>query len=123
MATEEDLASQVLAELHLLDANDTPSAEDQLAIITRYHQRLLQLADDDYADWMAAASTSDDGIPDVAMPGLIRVMAWECAAMFQISKIRLVDPDGLTWENKGLALLRRYMRKKPSYEPVRADYF
>lgn len=123
MATETDLATQVMQELLLIDANETPSAEDAAVIIARYHQRLLMLTDEDYSDWMAGSSTADDVIPDAAMPGLIRVMAFEVAPMFGKGRERLIEANGDTWEMRGLAMLRRVMRKKPSYEPVRADYF
>lgn len=123
MATENDLAKQVMLELGVLAAGTNPSAEDATDILTRYHQRLLMLADEDYADWMAADAPSDDVIPDAAMPGLIQCIAYECAAMFDVSKSRLVDEKGMSWKAQGESALRRYMRKKPSYEPVVTEYF
>lgn len=123
MATENDLAKQVMQELGVLAAGTDPSAEDGTDVLTRYHQRLLMLTDEDCADWMAGSAPTDDVIPDAAMPGLIQCIAYECAAMFEVPKTRLVDEKGMSWKDQGEAALRRYMRKKPSYERVVAEYF
>lgn len=123
MATETDLATQVMRELAVLPSGETPSDEEKDDILTRYYQRLAMLADENCADWPQGSTTSDDVIPAAAMPGLVQVIAYECANMFGVDKKTLVDVNGRTWEDLGLIALRRYMRNKPSYEPVRAEYF
>lgn len=110
MATEHDMAVEVLRELGVIDGIEEPSTEDEQFVIGRYRQRLQQLVDDDYADWAAA------NIPDVAMPGLRLVVAYDCARSFG----RVADTS---IEAEGLTKLSRLMRKKATYEPVRPDYF
>lgn len=117
MATSTDLGTQVLQELGIIGAVDTVSAEDAALISTRYQQRLVGLVDDNYADWDA------DSIPDQAMPGLVRVIAYEVGPAFGAERATLMEKSGETWEDRGLAMLRRYMRKKASYEATPADYF
>jgi len=123
MATETELVSQVMSELGLLAAEQAPTAAEAQDILTRYYQQLLMLTDEDYADWTQGPNVSTDVIPDAAMPGIVQVTAYECAPMFGLSKASLVDVQGRTWRELGEIALRRYMRKKPSYEPVIAVYF
>lgn len=123
MATENDLVSQVMSELGLLASEQAPTAAEASDILTRYYQRLLMLTDEDYADWMAGATTVDDVIPDAAMPGLVQCIAYECAAMFGVERKSLVDDQGKSWKTLGEIALRRYMRKKPTGERVMAEYF
>ena len=110
MATEQDLAADVLRELGILDATEEPSAEDKQLVVARYRQRLGRLVDENYADWSANA------IPDDAMTGLRLVIAYDCARPFGIAPDPAIEDEGLT-------ALARYMRKKATYEPVRPDYF
>lgn len=117
MATQTDMATQVLQDLFVLDGTETADASDAATVVTKYTQRLVMLAEDNYADWDA------DSIPDAAMPGLVRVIAYECAPVFGKDRNKLVEPNGDTWEDRGLAMLRRYMRQKATYEPVPALYF
>jgi len=117
MATQQDLIKQAMQDLGVLGNNEDPSAEDFATAGDRYTQRLEMLVDDNYADWDA------DSIPDAAMPGIRRVIAYEIAPMFGVLKSDLVEPDGKTLEEKGLSLLRRYMRKKASYEETFVDWF
>lgn len=125
MATETDLAIQVMRELTVLPSGETPSDEERDDVLTRYYQRRVMLEDEDYADWPQGSNITDDVIPAAAMPGLVKVMAYECAPMFGGAELQrtLVDQTGKTWDDLGLIALRRYMRNKPSYEPVRAEYF
>jgi hypothetical protein len=123
MASESELARQVMQELGDLAAGTDPSAEDGTDILARYQQLLVMLVDEDYADWPAGTSTSEDVIPAAAMPGLVQIVAYECAPMFGHSKAALVDNMGRSWKELGQIALRRYMRKKPTYERVMAEYF
>lgn len=123
MASETELATQVMSELGLLASEQAPTAAEAADILARYYQVLLMLTDEDYADWTRGPNVSADVIPDAAMPGTIQVIAYECAPMFGVPKSSLVDRTGKTWRELGEIALRRYMRKKPSYEPVVADYF
>lgn len=123
MASETELVAQVMNELGLLASEQAPTAAEASDILTRYYQQLLMLADEDYADWVQGNNVSDDVIPAAAMPGTVQIIAYECAPMFGVAKSALVDGAGRTWRELGEIALRRYMRKKPSYEPVMADYF
>lgn len=123
MASEADLATQAMQELAVLPSGQVPSDEEAADVITRYHQRLVMLADENYADWPEGSTTSEDVIPAAAMPGLVQIVAYECANMFGVEKRTLTDATGTTWDDLGLIALRRYMRNKPSYEPVRTDFF
>jgi hypothetical protein len=123
MASETELATQVMRELGLLASEEAPTAAEAADILTRYYQQLLMLTDEDYADWTQGPNVAADVIPDAAMPGTVQIIAYECAPMFGIGKSQLVDRQGRTWRQLGEIALRRYMRKKPSYEPVMADYF
>ena len=117
MATVTDLVTRVMIELGKLASGETPSAEELTDVTARYEDRFEMLTDDNYADWDV------ETIPSAAMPGLIRVVAYECAPMFGVNRKTLVEANGDTWEDRGLAMLRRYMRMKPSYESTPADYF
>lgn len=123
MASENDLATQVMRELGLLPSGETPTAEEGADVIARYQQRLLMLTDEDYADWTAGTTTTDDVIPDAAMPGLVQCIAYEVAPMFGVERRTLVDEKGMSWKAQGEVALRRFMRKKPSYERVVTEYF
>lgn len=123
MASETELVAQVMNELGLLASEQAPTAAEASDILQRYYQQLAMLADEDYADWAQGANVSADVIPAAAMPGTVQIIAYECAPMFGIAKSSLVDRQGRTWRELGEIALRRYMRKKPSYEPVWANYF
>lgn len=123
MATENDLARQSMQELGVLPSGETPTDEEASDVLTRYYQKLVMLKDENYADWDQGADATADVIPTAAMPGIIKIVAYECAAMFGIEKTSLVDSNGTNWDDLGLIALRRYMRNKPSYEPTIAEYF
>lgn len=123
MASETQLATQVMRELGLVASEEAPTAAESADILARYYQQLLMLTDEDYADWTQGPNTSADVIPNAAMPGTVQIVAYECAPMFGVAKSGLVDRDGKSWRELGEIALRRYMRKKPSYEPVMAEYF
>lgn len=123
MATENDLATQVMRELGVLPSGETPSDEEASDVLTRYYQRLVMLKDEDYANWDQGASTTAEVIPAAAMPGLTMIVAYMCAPMFGVDKTTLVDSAGTNWDDLGLIALRRYMRSKPTYEPTVAEYF
>lgn len=108
--TEQDLATEVLIELNVIDGEEQPSAADKQLVIDRYRSRLETLVDEDYADWQS------NSIPEAAMPGLRLVIAFECARAFG----RVPDAS---LEDEGLTKLARLMRKKATYEPIRPDYF
>ncbi len=116
MATETDLALAVMQELAVIPNGSLPTAQDYADIKLRYERRLVMLQDEDFADWDA------NNIPDAAMPGLTRLMAYEVAPLFSVPRAQLME-SGMSWEEKGMMMLRRYMRKKPTYEAVMADYF
>lgn len=117
MPTKLELSRQAMLEIGVTAPDENLSAQDFADVGARYEQRLVMLQEDNYADFEA------DDIPDAAMPGLIRIVAYEIAPMFGVNRKTLVEANGDTWEDRGLAMLRRYMRQKPDYEATRVDYF
>lgn len=110
MATTTDLATEVLQELYVLDGTDTASAADAAKVIAKYTQKLPTLITEGYADWDTAV------IPDAALIGLTKVMAYECRKVFGKQYEREMYQEGLSD-------LREYLRLHPTYEPVRTIYF
>lgn len=107
--TISDLVREVLQELRVI-GDETPSPGDAKLVRERYLSRLETLTKDEYTDWEAEV------IPEGAMPGLRRVIAYECATAF-------AKAIPQTLEVEGLHKLRLYMRLKSTHRRVRAEYF
>lgn len=110
MATQTDLATEVLQELFVLDGGETASASDAALVIKKYTQLHPTLISEGHADWDLEV------IPDAAMIGLTKRVAYEC-------QIRFGKVYPLEKKLEGTADLREYLRLHPTYEPVRATYF
>ena len=74
--TTADLASEVLTELRVLAADETPSAADSQAVITRY-TRILP-----FLEMRGVAAWAETSIPDPYFIPLVRYIAALCAPMF-----------------------------------------
>lgn len=108
--TINDLVQAVLHELRIIAAEETAPPHYAKIVEARYRERLPTLTKDEYADWEV------DVIPDDAMPGLRRVIAYECATPFG----KAIPP---ALELEGLRKLRLYMRIKPTYRTTKAVYY
>lgn len=107
--TEQDLARAVLQELQTLAAEEEPAPADADLVKDRYRSKLATLIRHNYADW------SSGSIPDEAMTGLVKVIAYECRVPFGKDYSR----DLMT---EGMNDLRKFMGVAPTYEPVKASY-
>lgn len=112
MATREELAQAVLEELVSQDSHQAPNAADSEAVLRRYDRKYVNLADENMADW----DVSGD-IPEGAMTGLTKIIAYECRAMFGR------DDLGTDYRDEGVSDLARFMARRATFEPVRPDYF
>lgn len=110
MATREELAEAVLEELISEDSHQAPNAADSEAVLRRYDRLHVNLTDDNLADWIASGD-----IPDGAMTGLTKIVAYECRRMFGANIGREVYDEGMRD-------LRKFTHDRPTYEPVKADY-
>lgn len=111
MATREEFAEAVLEELISEDSHQAANAADVELVLRRYDRKLINLIDEDYADWIGSGD-----IPEGAMTGLVKVMAYECRNPFGANISR-------DMYDEGLADLRLFMRGRALYEPVKVDYY
>jgi hypothetical protein len=108
--TSKDLAVRVLQELEVIDSHAEPTAQDEADVIRVYRERLAQLAEENEAYWHY------DRIPEAAMQGLVMVVKFACAPMFQRQLPVEVD-------QRGVYLLRKHSRIRPTRESVVGSYF
>lgn len=111
MATREEFAEAVLEELVSEDLHQAPNAADTEAVLRRYERKYINLADENLADWAVGGD-----IPDGAMTGLTKIIAYECRRMFGAN-------IGREMYEEGVSDLARYMCRRATFEPVRPDYF
>ncbi len=111
MATREELAEAVLEELISEDSHQAPNAADTEAVLRRYDRKHVNLTDDNLADWAVSGD-----IPEGAMTGLTKIIAYECRRMFGAN-------IGRDLYEEGLSDLAQFMCERRTYEPVRTDYF
>ena len=107
--TAKDLAVRVLQELEVIDSHENPSAQDEADVIKVYRERLAQLAEENEAYWFY------DRIPEAAMQGLVMVVQYSCAKMFQ--RVVPVEVD-----QRGVYLLRRHTRVRGTRETVTGEF-
>lgn len=111
MATREEFAQAVLEELVSEDSHQAPNAADTEAVLRRYDRKHVNLTDENLADWAVSGD-----IPDGAMTGLVKIIAYECRRMFGVN-------IGKEVYDEGLSDLARFMMHRATLEPVRPDYF
>lgn len=112
MATREELAEAVLEELVTEDSHQSAAANDVEAVLRRYDRKYVNLADENLADWDV-----NGDVPEGAMTGLTKIIAYECRMMFGR------DDLGTDYRDEGIADLARFMMRRATFEPVRPDYF
>lgn len=112
MATQSDLVTRVLRRLHVLEAGEVPSSEDDAAvddIITDLYAELEE-------NGLAYFELSD--IPAAVMPGLIRMVASDCAPEFNVE-----SQMTMAWRAQGERMIRRVVASAPNHTPARHNYF
>jgi hypothetical protein len=108
----DDLPYEVLLELRVIGASDTPLDIDQQAILKEYAWWRAEAARDWNITWDA-----DDDIPEDAAKGVILLMAERVAPGY-------AKPRSLERQSDGEGKLRLAIRRKPTYEPPQGvDYF
>jgi len=108
--TQSELAKIVLRDvLAVIDATETPNAEDDAAVDAAYADRLEELRDLGLAYWSANA------IPNVVLRPLADLVGSTIAPAFGL-------PRAPELEANALRALRRHMAKAASGEPTQAQY-
>jgi hypothetical protein len=92
-----DLATEVMQELGVLEANDTPSADDALIVQTAYQQWRRSAQNRQIIDWYS----DDEEIPDGAERGVVLCVCNEVPRKFLVPR----DP---AWIIEGEAALSDY---------------
>lgn len=111
--TQQDLATAVLRDLHLIAAEDDPSAADKAYVIQRYTEALEELRDDGLVWWDANA------IPYAVFPGVVFYMAIVIASGFGLGINGNVD-DALESAKRRI---RRRVSKRSTGEAIEiSDY-
>ncbi len=112
--TRAELAVAVLQELGVLDASETPTAEDSELVIDRHDELLAHLVDEELAYW------AEDEIP-LAVFGALRNLV--------INQVRGVFGEPVTAEEVEarhkmlMGPLRRHVARAPSGTRTSAEYF
>lgn len=108
--TQAELARKVLADvLAVIDATETPSAEDGAAVDVAYLDRLEELRDLGLAYWDA------NEIPFVVFRPLADLVGSTVAPAFGLPR----QPE---LEANAIRALRRHIAKRASGEPTQAQY-
>lgn len=119
-----DLATAVLQLLGVLDATESPSAEDGAYVEARYDDLREELIDKGQAYWPSTTRTTAE-IPAVVFSAMTMILAGRCAPTFQMPEPAVTDDDGkqMPASAKGWRDLRRHLAKPASGAPTRATYF
>lgn len=113
--TGNELAKAVMEDLGLLEANESPSAEDNAMIKRRYSNILEEMRDEKTVYW------EDDAIPYEAFEAMVGLMRLVVGPSFGV--------PGLVGEDLNNAMegakrrLRKRVAKPASGEPTAVDYF
>lgn len=119
-----DLAKATLQLLGILDATESPSAEDGDYVEARYDDLRSELIDKGQAYWPSTTRTTAE-IPAVVFSAVTMILAGRCAMAFQVAEPTVTDDDGkqMPASAKGWRDLRRHLAKPASGQPTRATYF
>lgn len=108
--TSDELAKRVLQNLRVLDALETPRAEDNALVKERYADVYEWLVDEDLAFW------PENQIPGGAMDGLTRLVADVCAEAFD-------KPNDGSRRVVGIQRLTEFAQIRDDGEATEAEYF
>ena len=112
--TQRSLAENVLRSLALIDATESPSADDNDYIVARYNDILAEMAEDNLAYWPA------DAIPLVIFEPLTLFVALSVSMAFGIPM------NGQNLEQGRMILqrrIRRHTQLRTAQMPVLVDDF
>lgn len=111
--TIQDLATAVMQDLALIDATESPSANDRTFIETNYREALEELRDDGLVWWEANA------IPLAVFPGMVGYMGVLLSEAF--GKPRSV-PLNVELEEAKKRIRRRVARRSTGEQTQFSDY-
>lgn len=117
--TQLDLVTMALRKLNVVDATESPSAEDDAFADSVYETKRAELIDKGLCYWAA------NSIPDVVFLAMVNILAGELATAFGITVPTEMDDNGqaVAINVRGLRDLRRHMAKREADEPTKAVYF
>lgn len=114
MATQADLVKRVLRNLHVLEAGETPDADDDSLIDDCIAQVQAELTENGLAYWALSA------IPEAVMRGLVVMVSADAAASFMPkAQAREYEADRL----RGERMIRRVVASPQTDTPIMRDYF
>lgn len=114
VSTVDDLVTAVLRKLTVIDATETPDAEDLLFVTDAYTKKHAQMVDQDLAYW-----------PVSEIPNVIFLAVRDLI----VNEVREAYGDAMpasAKEQEEIVLLRpirRHVNRKPSGNETQADYF
>lgn len=119
-----DLAVATLQTLGVLDATESPSAEDTTLVEDRYDDLRAELIDKGQAYWPSTTRTTAE-IPAVVFSACTMILAGRCASAFGVQEPVVTDDDGkqMPASAKGWRDLRRHLAKPASGQPTPATYY
>lgn len=123
--TRQELARDVLRQLGVVDALETPPAEHSAYVEDAYGHKLAELRDKALCYWPNTSRSSAE-IPEAIYGALVDIMADDCADAFGVKTEPVIDADTnkpMSLGARGMRNLRRHISKRPSGEPTRAVYF
>ena len=122
--TKADLSTATLQLLAVLDATESPAAEDAAYVEARYDDLRDELVDKGLAYWPNTNRTTAE-IPAVVFSALTMILAGRCSVTFRVAEPTVTDDDGkqMPASAKGWRDLRRHLAKPASGRPTPATYF
>lgn len=112
--TEAELATGVMRAFGWVDATESPSAEDQSYVISRYRDLHAELADDGMAYWDVAS------IPVVVFEPLIQFLGLSCGNAFgKAATLRDLEEGMKIFKRR----LGRHTSKKSTDLPTQFEVF
>lgn len=113
--TANELARAVMEDLGLIEANESPSAEDNSMIKRRYSNILEEMRDEKTVYW------DDDAIPYEAFEAMVGLMRLVVGPSFGVPG--LVGEDLNNAMDGAKRRIKKRVVKPASGEPTRVDYF
>lgn len=113
-STIDELVTAVLRKMTVIDATETPDADDVTFVTEAYNKKFYQMQDQDLAYWTRTA------IPNTIFSAVRDLI---------VNEVREAYGDGMSAaekESEELILLRpirRHVNRKPSGNETQADYF
>lgn len=119
-----ELATDVLRKLTVVDALETPSAQDSAYVEDQYDHKYAELRDKGLAYWTNTDRSTEE-IPLVVFGALVDIMCEDVAGAFGLKTPSDTDDVGrqVSCGTKGLRNLRAHVAKRPSGESTKAVYF